>query len=56
MSLGTAEAAFVWDLLFDKLVSISPTFYEQLLHQNPFAKKISNPNCKHIKAAQKNFV
>jgi hypothetical protein len=22
------------------LVSISPTFYEQLLHQNPFAKKL----------------
>ncbi len=21
-------------------VSISPTFYEQLLHQNPFAKKL----------------
>jgi hypothetical protein len=33
------------------LVSISPTFYEQLLRQNPFAKKIKNPNCKHIKAA-----
>jgi hypothetical protein len=32
--------------LFDKptrdivLVSISPTFYEQLLRQNPFAKKL----------------
>jgi hypothetical protein len=25
---------------FCKLVSISPTFYEQLLHQNPFAKKL----------------
>ena len=36
-------------------VSISPTFYEQLLRQNPFAKKITNPNCKHIIAAQKNF-
>jgi len=36
-------------------VSISPTFYEQLLCQNPFAKKITNPNCKHIKAAQKNL-
>jgi hypothetical protein len=35
------------------LLSISPTFYEQLLHQNPFAKKITNPNCKHIKGAQK---
>jgi hypothetical protein len=22
------------------LVSISPTFYEQLLHQNPFTKKL----------------
>jgi hypothetical protein len=34
-------------------VSISPTFYEQLLCKNPFAKKITNPNCKYIKAAQK---
>ncbi len=27
---------------FDQVdqVSISPTFYEQLLHQNPFAKKL----------------
>jgi len=25
------------------------------LHQNPSAKKITNPNIKHIKAAQKNF-
>ena len=32
-------------------VSISPTFYEQLLRQNPFAKKIQT----HIKAVQKNF-
>jgi hypothetical protein len=37
-------------------VSISPTFYEQLLRQNPFAKKITNLNCKHIKAAQKTWV
>jgi hypothetical protein len=35
-------------------VSISPTFHEQLLRQNPFAKKSTNPNSKHIKAAQKN--
>jgi hypothetical protein len=35
------------------LVSISPTFFEQLLRQNPFAKKITNPNFKHIKAAQR---
>jgi hypothetical protein len=34
-------------------VSISTTFYEQLLRQNPFTKKITNPNCKHIKAAKK---
>jgi hypothetical protein len=34
-------------------VSISPTFYEQLLCQNPFAKKITNPNCKHMITAQK---
>jgi hypothetical protein len=27
-------------LYFENLVSISPTFYEQLLHQNPFAKKL----------------
>jgi hypothetical protein len=30
--------------------------YEQLLPQNPYAKKITNPNCKHIKAAQKTFI
>jgi hypothetical protein len=36
-------------------VSISPTFYEQLLRQNPFPQKITNPNCKHMKAAQKTF-
>jgi hypothetical protein len=30
-------------------VSISPTFYEQLLRQNHFAKKITNPNCKLCK-------
>jgi hypothetical protein len=33
-------------------VSISPTFSELHLRQNPFAN-ITNPNCKHIKAAQK---
>jgi hypothetical protein len=38
------------------LVSISPTFNEQLLRQNPFARTITNPNCKHAKAAQKTFV
>ncbi len=38
------------------LVLISPTFYEQLLCQNPFCQKITNPNCKHVKAAQKTFV
>jgi hypothetical protein len=37
-------------------VSISPTFDEQLLHQNPFAKKITNPNCKHIKGSQRTLV
>ncbi len=37
------------------LVSISPTFYKQLLHQKPF-KKITNPNCKHIKGAQRTLV
>jgi hypothetical protein len=34
-------------------VLISQTFYEQLLRQNPFAKKITNPNCKHIKPRKK---
>jgi hypothetical protein len=34
-------------------VSISPTFYDQLLRQNPCTKKMTNPNCKHIKAVQK---
>jgi hypothetical protein len=28
------------DNIFDHQVSISPTFYEQLLRQNPFAKKL----------------
>ncbi len=28
------------DYNFDHQVSISPTFYEQLLHQNPFTKKL----------------
>jgi hypothetical protein len=42
-------------------VSISQTFYEQLLRQNPFAKKsfcqkITNSNFKHIKAAQRAMV
>jgi hypothetical protein len=37
-------------------VSISPTFYEQLLRQNPFAKKIANPNFKHLKAVQRTLV
>jgi hypothetical protein len=37
-------------------VSISPTFYEQLLCQKSFRQKITNPNCKHIKAAQKTFI
>jgi hypothetical protein len=37
-------------------VSISPTFYERLLHQNPITKKLQNPNCKHIKAAQRALV
>jgi hypothetical protein len=32
---------------------ISPTFYEQLLRQNLFAKKITNPNCKLIKLRKK---
>jgi hypothetical protein len=26
--------------IFSDLVSISPTFYEQLLRQNPFVKKL----------------
>jgi hypothetical protein len=34
-------------------LSISPTFYEQLLRQNAFAQKITNPNYKHVIAAQK---
>jgi hypothetical protein len=32
-------ARYIWDPCCH-LVSISPTFYEQLLHQNPLAKKI----------------
>ncbi len=34
------QGAKVITALGDSLVSISPTFYEQLLRQNPFAKKI----------------
>jgi hypothetical protein len=34
-------------------VSISPTFYEQLLRQNSFHRKITKPNCKHLIAVQK---
>ncbi len=39
--------------LFSFPLSISPTLHEQLLRQNPFDKKITKPNCKQIKAAQK---
>jgi len=35
--------------------SISPTFYEQLLRQYSFAKKITNPNCKVEKSCPKHF-
>jgi hypothetical protein len=38
------------------LVSISPTFYEEVLRHNAFAKKITSPNCKHIKAVQKTYI
>jgi hypothetical protein len=34
------------------LVSISPTFYEQLLHQNPFAKKLQTKFCAHKSCAK----
>ncbi len=37
-------------------VSISPTFYEQLLRQNPFAKKLQTQILSTLKAAQKTFV
>ena len=47
-----------WDSLrhFGSLLSISPSFYEQLFCQFPFTKKIANPNCKRRKAAQNVFV
>jgi hypothetical protein len=38
------------------LVSISPTFYEQLLRQNPFAKKLQTQNCEHIKELRKKLL
>jgi hypothetical protein len=38
------------------LFSISPTFYEQILHKYSFAKKITKPNCKQEKAMQNTFV
>jgi hypothetical protein len=37
-------------------VSISPTFYEQPLHQNPFAKKLQTQTVSTQKAAQKTLV
>ena len=38
------------------LGSISPTFIEQLLHQFPFAKKITNTNCMRIRAEKNTFI
>jgi len=38
------------------LVSISPTFYEQFFAPKSFCQKITNPNFKHIKAAQRALV
>jgi hypothetical protein len=35
-------------------VSISPTFYEQLLRQNPFAKNYK-PKLQALKSSAKNF-
>ncbi len=43
-------------IIFQVGLSISPTFDEQPLRQNPFAKKITNPNFKHIKAAKKKLL
>jgi hypothetical protein len=37
---NAAQIIFLAD--FASLVSISPTFYEQLLRQNPFAKKLQS--------------
>jgi hypothetical protein len=34
-------------------MSISPTFYEQLLHPNPFTKKLQTQIVNNIKAVQK---
>jgi hypothetical protein len=34
-------------------VSISPTFYEQLLHQNPFAKKLHTQIVSTLKLLKK---
>ncbi len=40
----------------EALLSIIPTFYGKLLHQFLFnKKKITNPNCNHIKAAKSTF-
>jgi hypothetical protein len=43
-------------LIFLDSVSISPTFFEQLLCQYSCAKKSTNLNCKYRKAARKTFV
>jgi hypothetical protein len=37
---GGTIVNFFFFFVYYVLVSISPTFYSQLLHQNPFAKKL----------------
>jgi hypothetical protein len=47
---------FLANIIISFQVSISPTFYEQLLRQNPFAKKLQTQNSKHLKAMQRTLV
>ena len=54
-----STCCFYQDLVcitYTLLWSISPTFYEQLLHQYPCAKKNTNLSRKYRKAAKKTFV
>jgi len=41
---------------FGNLGPISPTFYEQLLHQNPFAKNLQTQIISTFKLCKKTYV
>ncbi len=60
--LATSKGASILDdmqrneITFEVLLSISSSFYEQLLRQYSCAKKITKPNCNKRKAAQRTFI